>query len=309
MELTEAIEHMRTDLERYAASGKASPKAVAFRQLVLNTVIDGVNNMEEALVKERTLAKERIDALRADLRDRDEQLAELHSETGIEHRWSWLEGRAQRALNWMLSRIDREEGRSISTEQATSDRKALQLLRDELDKGHAHRIDLQVELNLKRAEVEHPTQWALLCGLRMEQFHALTRTELGLLRKANVAVHERRLADGVVDRFGNRTRRSYPNPEAVAMSVLTAVANDAHLRAVLQAKGIVLTEPEKYAEMPRDPLDPGHDRALRTMESTARPAWTWEAQEPSAVMLTTTALSATALDHYRKLKASALATV
>lgn len=88
MTAAQAIEHLRQDLERYAASGKASPKAIAFRTSILNALIDSINDMErqhDALLKrcdaearQHMECSERLNALRqwcqvqgVDLRDWD----------------------------------------------------------------------------------------------------------------------------------------------------------------------------------------------------------------------------------------------
>lgn len=46
MELRDAIEYLRADIQRFADSGKARPDLIAFKQVVLNTVIDKINQQE-----------------------------------------------------------------------------------------------------------------------------------------------------------------------------------------------------------------------------------------------------------------------
>lgn len=73
MNILEAIEHLRADLERYAALPKASARAVAFRTAVLNALIDGHNEMERQL----QATQKRIREAEDQCTDAREQLAQM----------------------------------------------------------------------------------------------------------------------------------------------------------------------------------------------------------------------------------------
>lgn len=240
MDITEAIGHLTNDLERFATSGKASPKAIAFRQAVLNTVIDAINAAEEKTAQQRTALRSRIEALEHDVQDRDDRIGMLKEHTSLNFSWSHFEGRAQRALNYMLLRVEREEGRSMAAEHAEHERGMLGLLRDEFNKLYDAMITLGVRVRQQREHLAHLRQWCLVCGVDLAQFDAFPEPWLRHLPEAVRAADERRLADGLIDAKGVRRRAAYLNPNAVAYSVLSAVAIDAQFKEACAARGIDL---------------------------------------------------------------------
>jgi len=85
MTITAAIDSLRQDLQRYADSGRAKPAAIAFRQQVVNTIIQGVNGSEE-----RELEMEAVLHVLAERANVAEATAELLMEWcvlhGVDHR-------------------------------------------------------------------------------------------------------------------------------------------------------------------------------------------------------------------------------
>lgn len=246
MNLPEAIDSLRSDLERYAASGKASPKAIAYRQLVLNTVIDGINALEEEMLKERRLAQERIDALRADLRQRNAVLHKLGHPASVDAEYWHLEGTAQRIMAHLAKRIDHGEGRVISTERAAKERKMLRELEDEFERLYDDAVALSMHAGRANRELEDLKQYCVMYGMDIEQFELLPASKRELLRPATSkpfpgrircmnalalmrwrntapavrAMNDRRVADGTIGPCGIRMGH-YAHPDDVVYGVLS----------------------------------------------------------------------------------------
>lgn len=51
MDLPTAIQELKDDLQRYVASGKASSRAVFKKELILNAIIEGFNEMEAEVLE------------------------------------------------------------------------------------------------------------------------------------------------------------------------------------------------------------------------------------------------------------------
>lgn len=252
MTLTEAISSLQHDLERYASSGKASPKAVAFRELVLNTIIEAINGMESTIQVERQRHTEQVNALRQDLRQRDTTLSTIALDTlAYEPFWA-LEGSAQRILTHMLARVDHNEGRTMSKERAQRERSMVRSLIAEFERMHDDAQSIGHSAFKAAAELRDLKQYARMYGMDVEQFEGLSDDLRALLRPdssppfsdvpgarpaspvqrhlqlsrwyrsapALKAMIEHRAASGIIDEAGNPTGH-YARPDHALYTVLT----------------------------------------------------------------------------------------
>lgn len=162
MEVEKAIACLRQDLERYAQRPTASPRAIAFRTDVLNSVIDSINELER-----------QVDAAQL---ERDEALRRMHDTQA-------RLADAQRAMTELRQWC------------------------------RVHDVDLD---DYDR----FPTEW--------KSQHLERAVEVaGLLRHV----------DGVKDRYGMRTLRTYRNNNAFAYNVINSVAQEESARQCLRRLG------------------------------------------------------------------------
>jgi len=182
MTVQEAIGALTNDLERYTASGKASRKAITYRQLVINTIIDALNKAEEREVRLKNMITTTLADLRNDLKQRDAVLNALGRSEWEHDRYPLLEGSAQRYMQQLYQRIHHEEGRSMSAERAARERAHVLGLMAEFERlfddstalSMAHASTLQELADLK--------QYAAMFGIDVEQFDLLTEEERATLR-------------------------------------------------------------------------------------------------------------------------------
>lgn len=111
MELRTAIESLRKDLQRYADSGRANPRVVAFKQDVLNTII-GEFNRQEAFQME-VEAQEHRALLRAVAAERT---------IGLLFDWCYMHGVDPRVVYGLI-----EEDEAVG---AWSEPRAMELFRE-----------------------------------------------------------------------------------------------------------------------------------------------------------------------------------
>lgn len=237
---------MQGDLERYAKSGNASPKAIVFRTTVLNAVVDGYNAVEEKLQTQVEALSARIKALENDLADREQTIKALHGAPTVDLGWSWLEGRAQLALNYKRRHIDLEEGRSMTPDESKRERKFLDVLEREMNVLYDANCALMMALGKEHLRYRALMGWCEMHGMDVfvwmqipEDRHIhlggtdpeqYTRVERRLcirqrerMPKAVRLAHDRLMLDGIVDDHGIRTGRVYRNADAVCANILDAV--------------------------------------------------------------------------------------
>lgn len=241
MQVAEAIEHLSADLRRYAQSGKASPKSITFRTLVLNTVIDHVNQLERESEEKIAALQSKVKALTADLEHRDQVIAQLHGAAFVDQNWSYLEGRAQTVLDHLDRAVESEEGKSMSPEQAKRQRKTLSVLRHELDTLYDTTVALQVAYGNTLMELTALRTWAAMVGVDMDQWARVPQEWHVHLEEALKVMRERMVVDGLITTQGMRvTGRQYRNPNAVAYNVLHAVWYEHQWRALCQQLGLAV---------------------------------------------------------------------
>ncbi len=226
MNAEEAIFHLTADIKRYADSGRAKPKAIAFKEAVVNTLVDELNRLEAQTGRTAAKAKAKVAALEADVQSMRAQMTALAGgEELLRFYSSFFDGRAAKALQWLQDRLDHEEGRSIPETQAQRLRRVYGLLMEELEFLYDSLVPLSLELARQVNELKQLRTWCQVHGMDMAKWDALPQEWKDKhLDQAVQVANDQRLAMGITHPLGVRTGRAYAWPDDVAYDIISGIA-------------------------------------------------------------------------------------